>query len=395
MRLAIRLAIVLAAAVLAAACTADDPAPAPGAVVTEAPPLDPIEIGEDPVWTEPGGELFRDAYKVTLHDDTAILFGLAPDLTMRLAAVSLPDGQVRWQLDQGAALPGAPGLVLAGPSRVAPRVSGRGADWVVPVAYSTGGSAEGLAALSGLDGTVRWSAPMTDVPGAYGKELIPEVTNEDVVVAIAVGTATLDKRPLDYASDPVPVAAFSSSDGTRRWHRDELAPTGIAGDVLVGSDGSDALGVDLSTGETRWELPNSEPSLVSGDLALLRRSGAVLLDARTGEDTGVDLEGVAPELCQADDTMIACVATYYAGHAWLVTYQPARRRVEAAELERSGFNLTAVVWGRLFFARVEGPPKVLDIAGNRLTERWPAVPVAHSEHYAAFNKDGIRIHALH
>jgi outer membrane protein assembly factor BamB len=429
MRSGIRLAAITGVALLAVGCGGD----AVGELIDEPPTLAPL-VEERALWDGAGADAVSTVLDAVLRGETALIIGDRKD-AYRLAAVDAATGAPRWSIDEGDALPGDYGATLFRPTIVEPAllVAGQPDDPLVLVPYHrdncshpTGWcqrkdgepyrSEQGVAALSGRDGSVRWTTPV--IP--YGRSEFSRMkllgASEDLLL---VGSAEFDD-----SLGSLRTIALSASNGHQLWQQPGIEAYFITGGTVIGHiprNPDDVLGVgqglsegtvvalDATSGERRWDLSqrfaDSDAALVAGELVVAQASregdeNALVLEATTGRE--VARLGAYSGSCRTDArSLIACNES--AGvNSRLATFQLDERKVRVSRRE-IGFNDIRAVWrGRVFldaWIASDHPSRhpVLDRSANVLAEPVPGPIITISDRYAIFRtgEDGeISVHAV-
>jgi outer membrane protein assembly factor BamB len=297
MRGRIRLAAITGAVLLVVGCGGD----ALGEAIDEAPTLAPL-IEERALWdsADAGADSVSTAADAALLGETAVIVGDRKD-GFRLAAVDAATGKPHWSIDERGALPGGDGAELFRPTITEPAllVAGPPDDFLVFVPYHRDECAhpsgwcprengepyraeEGVAALSGKDGSVHWMTPV--IP--YGQTEHTRMTllgaNEDLLLVGSID--------LDGSLSSLRTFALSASDGNELWQQDGMEAYFITGGTVIGhiprkpnyallgqglSEGT-VVALDATSGARRWDLSqrftDSATWLVAGDLVVVQAS---------------------------------------------------------------------------------------------------------------------------
>jgi hypothetical protein len=220
----VRLAALVASVLLAAGCSGD----LAGEIIHEPATLGPL-VGERVTWDTTGAGAVSTIYGARIHGDAVVLQAGERD-DHRLAVVDAGTGRPRWSRKNFAELRGGNGATLFDPAPGgAPLVAGAPEDFVVLVHYyrddcdqPTGcpldGDGEpreeqGIAALSGKDGTVRWMTPLPKGGGGEDDRLrIEPLAASDDLVLVGVVDTNNDLGTLR-------TVALDTADGRQRWAR--------------------------------------------------------------------------------------------------------------------------------------------------------------------------------
>jgi len=259
----------------------DGPPPAAKAARPK-PVLKPLRLAPKPLWTSQGLELDPSPSAVDVFGGTMLI----QQGGLRIAAVDMSNGTVRYTLTMGADLTGRGGTWRG--ATVPVDNAGLIMKWSSQADCGTDGLCEpseahrdGLALVSASDGRTVWETtvlppyPATDVDTR--PDMYVEVVTDDVVL-VSVGTDGLSE---DHQKPPLRTLAIDARTGATLWEsQDPLWPKAVAGDTVVGTvpapDSTEwtVVGADLRTGRRTWTRPGgldqSSVEQVVGDVALLR-----------------------------------------------------------------------------------------------------------------------------
>nr|BFE28967.1 hypothetical protein GCM10010200_012180 [Actinomadura rugatobispora] len=388
----------------------------------------PVSFSERPLW---------EGVRLGLNKRTGVELrggdAVVGDAEGRLAVVDAATGLPRWTLERGATLKGGGGAVyqaartgstaggaLGGTGR--PVLAGTGDDWTVLVPYYVGDTFEapreqGVAALSGRDGSVRWKRPIVrpgeddgDALERLGGEIRPMAAGDRAVLAVA-RTAS---------GDGLVTVALDAAGKRELWRRPGVWGLRFAGDVVLAekyagmSDtpaglsetGPSEFGqvslvaLDAATGRDRWSLGSGHTSsqlmAATPTHAVVRTgstvdgSGSLLVSTATG---GVVHRLRAQVAGCADDGhgLIACsvrsgslVTVRIAGGSGVPSMTG--RRVLGAGAAK--VSVDAVHGNRIFLSSLDEDDvhvgAVVDRAGNRLGDALPQPVAAVADGFLAF-----------
>jgi hypothetical protein len=415
MRGDIRLAAIMGAALLVVACGSDTV----GETLDEPPTLTPL-VAEQALWDAQGADALSTVRDATLRGDTAVIVGQEKD-GYQLAAVDAATGTPRWRIGERDPLPGGDGVVLFRPTITDPAllVAGPPEDFLVFVPYYRDACAhptgwcprengvrpraeQGVAALSGKDGSVRWMTPVITGEENQDMRLKLLAVSEDLLLVGSVG--------FDDSLSSLSTLALSASDGHQLWQQGGMEAYFITAGTVIGhtpTNRNEILGVgrglsegtvialDATTGDRRWDLSQrfatSDTSVVAGNLAVVQtKSGetenALILEADTGREVA-RLGDYAGNCASDARSLIACIESPITGNR-LVTFQLDERRVRISRDEVGwNWNHIRAVWdGRVFLedGLPDGRSSVVDRSANVLPEPMPGQIVTISDHYAIF-----------
>ncbi len=258
---------------------------------------------------------------------------------------------------------------------------------------------DGIALLSGQDGSVLWQSPTVD--GAEHYTVVWTAADGTVVVTVQPGAGIY--LPPERVNE-VRVLAFDVRTGAKRWETHGVWPVRTAGDVLLGAVGeapprrqsdftapvadlATVTALDLATGSKLWDFADRARSAqvvaVAGDTALLFGHNRVrqVVDVRTGREIAEfpDVGSAIDCAGSVDTTLIACVTTD--GRA-IRTFDSADRStaVSVGDLGggRDGIAVDTVWRDRILDWSTEDAPYTFDRAGNRIDATLPGVIIASS-----------------
>jgi outer membrane protein assembly factor BamB len=335
--------------------------------------------------------------------------------------VDAATGAPRWSIGERDPLPGGGGIVLFRPTIVDPAllVAGPPEDFLVFVPYYRGNTCahatgwcpresgrssraeQGVAALSGKDGSVRWSAPVITGEEDRDMRLKLLAASEDLLLVGSVG--------LDDSRSSLTTTAIRTSDGRPMWRQGGMEAHFISGETVIAhipTERIDILSVgrglsegvvvalDATTGDRRWDLSErfatSDTWVVAGDLAVVHAEAAgtentLVLEVATGRE--VARLGAYAAACASDaHSLIACAESPITGNR-LITFRLDERRVRVSRDDLPESGIHAVWAGRIFlgYGFLAGRDTVVDRSGNVLPEPAPGRLVTISERYAVFS----------
>ncbi|HVX44357.1 MAG TPA: PQQ-binding-like beta-propeller repeat protein [Mycobacteriales bacterium] len=375
--------------------------------------LAPLRVGENPLWTGPESWTSR-----LLHKDGVIGSWAGRGEHQRLAVFDAATGRTRWTIDTDRPVPGSSGMELSLVDD--PQVVDLGSGWYVLVKYvippcpsmmcdrmSTRASEQGVVALSGVDGSVKWKtrlAPAYAYPPGNEPDRHPEVSLRAVSPRIAV--ATLDPRDGNESRERA--VGLDPVTGRIRWRADELWPVQVVGDTIVGDDRTDpgraektvpsgrVAAFAAGTGKKRWSAPYPVSGIetVAGDAVLVDtvdRRGSFrwtrrILDIRDGTQR-FSLPDKNIDDCVSDGaTLIACLrqsGKHGDVTEHLLTYHVHERTltVSRASVEDDYLRLVGAWKGRIYFETGESSGGLnseschaLDAAARPVGADLPGVP---------------------
>ncbi|GAA1115153.1 hypothetical protein GCM10009605_55610 [Nocardiopsis composta] len=328
--------------------------------------------------------------------DSAVVMGTFGNERLRLAVVDADSGEPRWVRDTGtlldadAALSHAD-LVVPPSSRevAAPVLTGSGDDWSVIVPYFVSGQEgdtdpeeQGVAALSGSDGSVRWKRETTGPPRVL------DGAEETVLVGVRAPGEGSEERT---GEGKVTSLALDAADGGKAlWKHEGIWVHRLAGDTALGefapedwipgdpalnadmlAEGHRSLAFDARTGRPKWDLDGafSRSGVVEATegwavLYAVPENGwlparTAVVDTDTGEEA-FSLRsrlGTEPPGCAVgEDGLLVCV--HEAGDTFeLISVAPGepgvQRSAEIAGLDTdsmSSVRVQAVSGGRIHLA---------------------------------------------
>jgi outer membrane protein assembly factor BamB len=427
MRGGIRLAAITGAALLVVACGSD----AVGETLDEPLTLIPL-VEERALWNATGADAVSTVTDATLRGDTAVIVGEQKD-GYRLATVDAATGAPRWSIGERDPLPGGDGVVLFRPTITDPAllVAGPPEDFLVFVPYYRDACAhpsgwcprengvqpraeQGVAALSGKDGSVRWMTPVISGEENQDMRLKLLAASDDLLLAGSVG--------FDDSPSSLSTLALSTSDGHELWQQGGMEAYFITERTVIGhmptnrneilgvgrglSEGT-VVAVDALTGDRRWDLSqrftSSDTWVAAGDVAVVQtKSGetdnALILEADTGREMA--RIGDYADNCASDSSsLIACVESPTTGNR-LITFDLDERRIRISRDEIGSRRIRAVWDGRVFLEDdwfPDGRYSVVDRSANVLPEPMPGQIMTISDRYAIFRSgedSDISVHAV-
>jgi hypothetical protein len=426
MRDRVRLAVLTGVALLVAACGGG---PVEN-IIDEEPALAPL-VQERALWDATSAPAISTVGEASLIGGTAVISGDARD-DFRLAVVDAATGMPRWSFGYVDPLPGGGGAGYFRPGNTEPGflAAGTPEDFLVFVPYyrrdcehPTGlcpredgepyRAEEGVAAMSGKDGSVRWMAPVVPFGEAGDTAIALRDVGENLLL--------VETRDMNATPGSLHTVALRLSDGQELWRQPGVEgristagtvmvrrPTDLAEALRLGHPFADGtvVALDAASGHRRWDLherfSNSEVELVAGDLVVVRasRDGADstrILEAASGREVA-HLGNPLP--CRSDArSLIACIDPL--DHT-LSTFRIDDREIRVSRREVRPSSISAVWRGRVFLSdafEVEDPARrgVVDRSGNVLADRLPGHLLAISDRYAVFRTtdDGnISVHAV-
>lgn len=270
----------------------------PAAEPPAKPTLDPMPIGDKPLWglaagdERPPGEEFKDVglnslSNVELAADTLLYSGETDDAT-RFAALDPETGKQRWKIEGDRGLGGGAEISEYSTSEI-----GGEDDELLLLEYAEEGGG-GVAAVAMKDGEVRWKQP--DTPGdqtfshlrsADEKTFTLDVSTDEGDRTVEQQTEVYDlksRRKLQTKKGTDPLALV---DGTVIAERYELPVKDI-----YEADPADVVAFDARSGKEKWTLGDryTDPrmSRLPGEAVLLlaHAHGTAVLDPSTGEELG-------------------------------------------------------------------------------------------------------------
>jgi hypothetical protein len=427
MRGGIRIAAIAGVALLVVACGSD----AVGETIDKPPTLTPL-VEERPLWDATGSDAVSTATDAALRGDTAVIVGDRRD-NFRLAAVDAATGAPRWSIDERDPLTGGDGVVLFRPTITDPALllAGPPDDFLVFVPYyrdacphPTGWcprengvhprAEQGVAALSGKDGSVRWSTPVITGDENQDMRLKLLAASENLLLVGSVG--------FDDSLSSLSTLALSTSDGHKLWQQGGMEAYFITERTVIGhipTNRNEVLGVgrglsegtvvavDALTGDRRWDLSqrftSSDTWVAAGDLVVVQTKSreienALILEADTGREVA-RIGEYAGDCASDSSSLIACVESPVIGNR-LVTFGLDERRVRVSRDEVGSRRIRAVWGGRVFLEDgwfPDGRYSVVDRSVNVLPEPTLGQIVTISDRYAIFRSgedSDISVHAV-
>ncbi|HVX44356.1 MAG TPA: hypothetical protein VHC49_10740 [Mycobacteriales bacterium] len=412
------LPLLLAAVAFVAGCSGST-APQPHPHATEPPGLTtirgdqdplPLTIDRKPLWTIPAD------VDPLLHKDAVVEDG------DRFSVADAETGRVRWSIDRDKPVPGGGGIRLANDALslkadVRPQIIDLGSDWYVLTDYerspcwdclweSKHAPEKGVVALSGADGSVKWTTRLTR---SYRfpddrRFVIPQASLRVASARIAV--AVVYPRPDSDA--PERAVGLDPRTGRIRWQTEHLWPVQAVGDTIIGYDRAEPFYVDKArvgayaagTGKKVWDLHRryrmSAVENVTGDVVLVgaddRQDGPVdrVLDIHSGK-TLVTLPTVN-QGCVSDGTStIGCTYDPDIGtDPHMLTYDVRDRRLTGARAPvNEDYELIGAWHGRFFVEPGYNVPTIgpkhcfaIDATGRRVGPDLPGVPKTIGDGYA-------------
>jgi outer membrane protein assembly factor BamB len=379
------------ASIVALAAPGESPSAAPKATevaVAErpAPVLRPLPLAPAPIWNSEASFDRGDAGDAVIRDGLALVTG-----SEHLVALDVATGEVRWSLENGEELDGGNGDTGWSPNyHVPPQLVGTEDGLAVPVEYYRPGREEvGLALLSAEDGSVVWQRAMGTAPET-------QRTLWAVDDRVALTTEATKEGSLT-------TVAFDIRTGDELWDAADVWPATIIGDTAVMISSAESLedpwgvyrmpkgdlaGVDLVTGEPRWDLGDrfewSGLVLTAGDVVLVQASENDARDLKyvlvhaSGEVLGAFQGNFG---CATDgSTLIACPDLIDSG---VRVFDLASRELTFAPVDGIPPPLDGVVAGRMVLED-DGGFHSIDRFGNRIDESLPSGVVAASDTHVLF-----------
>jgi hypothetical protein len=392
-RIAVGVTVVVGvtASIVAFAAPGESPPAVPKATevtVTErpAPVLRPLPFAPAPIWNSDASFVRGDAGAAVIRDGLALVSG-----SEQLVVLDVATGAVRWSLENGEELDGGNGDSGWSPNYlVPPRLVVTEDGLAVPVAYYRPGREEvGLALLSAEDGSVVWQRAMGTAPET--QRTLWAVDDRVALATVATKEGSLTTVAVDIRT------------GDELWDAADVWPATIIGDTAVMISSAESLedpwgvyrmpkgdlaGVDLVTGEPRWDLGDrfewSGVVLTAGDVVLVQarekdaRDLKYVLVHASGEVLGAFQGNFG---CTTDgSTLIACPDFIDSG---VRVFDLASRELTLAPTEDEAPSLDGVVAGRVVVA--DGPGFFsIDRFGNRIDESLPSGVVAASDTHVLF-----------
>jgi hypothetical protein len=416
--LAVAVAVVLAVIIVSGGDSVEtaspDPAP-PSTVEPESPLLEPLSLGEEPLWTKEDSWVVRNTGGTQVRD--GVMLTATPD---DFALVDIATGEARWHLELGD-LPGGDGAVFDGLGSSRPFLVGHGDELGVLVTYRYGHCEsweEGLALLSGKDGTVVWRTPTAPVEDCQLNHWLQELWAADDRVALVRVVPSAGQTNVANAR----MVAVDVRTGAKLWERPGVWPHTIAGDVALGVtsssephlstpsvgtmvsgsewgivDEGSVVAFDLATGEPRWELSERYPASrlvhVAGEAALVavpvdpngHQVRGEVVDVRTGRRIADFGDLTDDDTCASDNQALIACSVDPRFNGTVVTFQADDRSVRTAPRELSGVWALAVQSGRITVKDIgDGSYFTVDRAANPIDENAPGQLVAMAGDKAIF-----------
>lgn len=429
-------AVLLVLVVLAAACSGKSndrhpgttsTSPSAGVLLDHSPAMRPIHFGPR-LWSGTDGGPFPVVTSGIVHGNSIVLLG-GDDANWedRLAVVDAATGRLNWQVRNLDKLPNGAGAELWVP--IAPQwpfVAGSGADWTLLVEYIRDNCEHpsgfcqnsptqlteefGVAALSGRDGSVRWSTPLVAAVPSESPAADRDPTSTLVAASDTTAIVSVYDRPrysTDPASPPTTVA-LDVTTGKQVWKRSGVTPQLLAGDTVLawlastppntGRRQAQTLVVlDSTTGKLRWRWPErllpGGPIVAAGNTAVIPtiaagRISTLVIDLEKGREVATDLDDNEGS-CAADDTsggqpFVACAVGDFPDYH-LATFRGSDRHEGISKAEIPSGRVEMAWQGYVFVASNSDRPDVaIDDAGNVLSADVPGEVVDINNEYAIF-----------
>lgn len=387
------------------------PAASPTSEPRPKPELKPLELEPSAVWQQ------EDMWPVRNTGGVQLLDGALLTATSKsIALVDIATGQPRWTQLDDAELSGG-GAEFDRASSEQPYLVHHQNGLGVVVTYRSGDCEaweQGLALLSGADGSVVWRTPTAPSdpcePNHWGQFLFAA---DDTTAVVEVGPQF--GSPQDPAL--MRTVAIDVATGAKKWELAGVRPYGITGDTLITTTegarratpetGTATMGlpvtatgqvaaVDLRTGAPRWSLADrfaaAEVLHTAGNVVAVLTAGerkepstVRLLDAGTGQE--IAELGASTELgrCATDaHDLIACGSDV--DRETLVTFSVEDHSVRRERTTEPVSLLTAVVDGRISVQTLDPIRRVtVDRAGNVIDTEPPGELVASVDGLAVFH----------
>ena len=227
--------------------------------------------------------------------------------------VDVETGKVRWSVREGGSLGGGAKATFIGGSRLVhpagPRIADVGGEWLMFVEYRGPGDAEGVAALSLKDGSVRWKKRVTSGNG--------------YAVLEAADRKTLAVRVSERGAPQEEAVVYSAESRAELWRERGVRPESTGGGLVLASEPGrrkdagrerrDLIAFAARDGGIRWRLGDRyrDPRLLhdagGGTVVVGTADGGAVLDRATGRELARTY--VPLERCDGDgDTLIVCEA---------------------------------------------------------------------------------------
>ncbi|MGH3730114.1 MAG: PQQ-binding-like beta-propeller repeat protein [Micromonosporaceae bacterium] len=385
--------------------------PVPASTVRPTSDVEPLRFDKKPLWdrttSHTGGEdsALDEINDFELLGDQLLYVGEKPDShAARIVVADVATGKVRWSLTSGESLGSGAGTADLGASISAPTVAWVGGAWVVLVGYHKRNGAameEGVAALWGARGSVRWKIPVLADNRRGG-----DTRNNDWYSTYIGST---DGRTL-----LVDVTTFKPDDGTtsstvaydlttqkKLWEAPGIDPWTVQGDTVYGEkpkpgsrdvpddrgeEDAVVVALDAKTGKRKWDLgkryPTSHMRRATDELLVVAvEDGAVFLDP----DSGRKLAHLGKEIEWCGDQTGFVVCSVGEDHAPdLVTARRTGAKVTVTQLLDTGGGDLRRVWKDwLVVARFnrEFTCTLLDRSGRRVGTKLPGCIGAIDEHH--------------
>ncbi|ADD41328.1 PQQ-binding-like beta-propeller repeat protein [Stackebrandtia nassauensis] len=386
----------------------------------------PIRFENPPLWTHKDVNL-DSVEGAALRGDAAILIGEWGN-DARLVVADVATGDTRWSIAGEQELPGGDGLLItdAVPSPFggvdkAPVIIDDGGDWAVVVAYNKFDEdnedhrpdEQGVAALSGADGSMLWSAPLLkrgDTDEAETPRVYPITADGDTVLAATSGGAQ--------------AFALDAATGDKRWQQDKVWPHAVTDGVVVGQEsldreyppwhgdsprGGDVRAWDIESGEQKWKVKDKDKGDGLGHAMVANASMTLVSmtdsdvdtddhvevrDTRTGKKLAT-LDDGSPDCAfdSAKTTRFVC-ATSRAARFTTVSRSGGEATVTTIQVteETDDFKIMSMYDGHIFVDtvasnRIYKDRYILDAEAQIVAKDLPGRPMAMTKKYAVFQTE--------
>ncbi|GAB3295074.1 PQQ-binding-like beta-propeller repeat protein [Epidermidibacterium keratini] len=418
-------ALLAVAALLVASCTVTtDGAPSPKRPVPD-PTTAELSISDAPVFVSNDLAVHPVETAQLAGDDIAIITSIDTGL---ITAVNLATGQVAWQLEREAALPGDPAaIVWSGP------VVATAAGSVIVPYFKTQCQTDlcapgevdlsdetGYAALSATDGTLLWKFATVPATSDDSEEhdYVSGLVDAEIAADQNVFVATV--RQLTSSSGGQGPDVFSIGidleSGTELWRVGDFAVYQIAGAVAYGVlfdtvdeynlSGGIPTALDPATGTSIWQLTEAESGLVYAaagpDGALMAPAGVsgepLTLISAGGTDLGSPGTNAMWRCPQVPDSgRLACTLGYPDPYApsrilsinedatVLTSEAPVPRAATVSYVDDTYIYLTTTSDSGDFNSYA------VDVHGNRLSRNFPGKVVATNAKYVVVLRNDSQI----